>query len=265
MTPQLKHLDQVDGPMPEEVARIKRRLKQPTVRRVFITAILQPTGIAIAAAAAILLGALPGAAPLPPPPVAVEAALTEGDLSLTDDIQLTMSGQGTVTGTDDDVLISWDTGRIDVSVTPAQGIDLSVKTSEALISVVGTAFSVDRSFLGSQISVTHGVVTVECQDMTLHRLTAGASATCRAPATLGTVIRMRDLNTPADEVLAEIHRALANTTKKPQRGELLSHRYEVLLESGRQADALTAARAYLSEGHTLRAAELTLRLRDAAP
>lgn len=265
MKPLLKHLDQIDGPKPAEVARIKRRLSSEQHSRLLITAILTPAGLAMAAAAVILLGALPSAEPIPEPPPDVTAALSEGAVALTGQIQLTIAGQGTVSGTARDVTIDWQSGRIDVSVTPQQGIDLSVRTEDALISVVGTEFSVEHSALGSQVEVERGAVAVQCRDMTMHSLTAGQSVTCRAAATLGSVVQLQDMGAPADEVLAEIQRALASRPQKTTRGALLSEKIAVLLDSGRRAEAQAAAWVYLSEGHTAFADEFNALLRDAAP
>ncbi|MFT5680908.1 MAG: ferric-dicitrate binding protein FerR (iron transport regulator) [Myxococcota bacterium] len=259
----LQHLDDIDGPKTDEVERIRRRL---SARRPRVTAVLVPTGLAMAAAAALMLGALPSAALPGPPPVSVSAELTQaGAVALTEHIRLDIDGLGTVHGDANEVDIDWKQGSLSVTVTPDQGIDLTVRTDEASASVVGTTFSVDRSALGTAVLVTEGTVSVECADMTRHTLTAGNTALCLPLSAIGRVVTLLDTNAPSQAVLAEIQRGLSMDPPRSIRGELLSRQIEVLLEQGDRDAAAAVAWHYIHEGHTARAEKFTALAQEAHP
>ncbi len=262
MNPLLQRLDEIDGPRPDELRRIRRRL---AVQRPGTPALLARAGVAVAAAALLLL-ALPPPDPLPPPAAPLAAALSAaGTLELTGDIRLTVDGLGTVSGDTSDVDIDWRQGSLAVSVTPEQGIDLTVRTDEASIAVVGTVFRVERSALGTAVSVERGSVSVECADMTRHRISAGDTALCLPRAALGRALTLLESQAPPEEILTEIQRGLRLNPSRAVRGELLSLQAEVHLQQGDRAAAAAVAWRYLHEGHTTRADALSPLAREAYP
>ncbi|MDG1480399.1 MAG: FecR domain-containing protein [Myxococcota bacterium] len=263
MNPLLQHLDRIDGPTSEEAERIRRRL---SMRRPHVSSILIPTGLAVAAAAALLLGALPSATPPAAQPAPVSAALAQpGTVDLTPAVQLEIDGQGSASGDASDLDIAWKVGTLSVSVAPQHGVALTVNTEEANVSVVGTVFTVARGPLGTDISVTEGVVSVECVDMTRHRLGVGDTLRCLPRSAMRRVLTLRDQGAPTDVVLAELSRGLLLDSVKSIRGELLSLKIEVLLEQGSRPAAAAVAWQYLHEGHTARADHLSSLAQEAHP
>lgn len=265
MKPLLDHLEAIDGPTPEEVARIRRRLASHRPR---LSTIAVPLGLSMAAAAALMLGILPSAAPLAQTksPASLSASLVGGSIDLTSDVQLKIDGIGTVSGHDDDIDIAWRMGTLSVAVTPAQGIDLTVHTEDASVSVVGTVFEVTHSALGTTVSVSKGVVDVECADMTRHQVTSDQAVSCLPQkAHTGRMETLMDMAAPPEQVLEETRRVLAMKPEKAIRGEVLSMQIEVLLQSGSRADAAAVAWRYLEEGHTARAADLSALAQEAYP
>jgi ferric-dicitrate binding protein FerR (iron transport regulator) len=222
----------------------------------------------MAAAAALMLGVLPSVDPLEAAQASVmlEAELGTGSLALTSDVRLEIDGIGAVSGSEHDIDIAWRLGTLSVDVAPAQGIDLTVRTDDAFVSVVGTVFEVDHSVLGTTVTVTEGVVSVECADMSRHRITSGKVATCLPQkAHTGRMETLMEMGAPTELVLAETRRVLAMKPEKAVRGEILSVQIEVLLESGSRADAEAVAWRYLQEGHTARVAEFTSLAQEAYP
>jgi ferric-dicitrate binding protein FerR (iron transport regulator) len=78
------------------------------------------------------------------------------------DVQLHFEGRGELAATGKTHDITWQEGLLKVSVTPEQDIQLNVKTPEAMVSVVGTVFAVDRDLTGTTVSVERGRVSVRC-------------------------------------------------------------------------------------------------------
>ena len=263
MKPLLDHLDAIDGPTPEEIARIRRRLAAQRPRPLAIAA---PIALSLAAAAALLLGVLPSASPPAAAPEPLEGALDAGLLTLTPNVRLDIDGIGSVSGHAEEIDIVWQLGTLNVDVTPAQGIALTVRTENADVSVVGTVFAVEQTVLGTTISVTEGVVSIECADMTHHRLTSGETTTCLPQkAHTGRLETLMDMGAPPEQVLAETRRVLAMKPEKAIQGELLSAQIEVLLQSGNRAAAAAVAWRYLEEGHTARAADFSSLAQEAYP
>jgi len=268
--PLLDHLEAIDGPTPEEVARLRRRLavQRPSFQRPKLSHIVVPVGLSMAAAAALMLGVLPSVAPpsTAPAPMTLVSELSAGPIALTPDVRLEIDGIGSVSGSEDDIDIAWRLGTLSVSVTPAQGIDLTIHTADASVSVVGTIFEVEHSMLGTTVSVTEGVVAVECADMTQHQITSNTSITCLPQkAHTGRMETLMDMGAPPEKVLAETRRVLAMNPEKAVRGELLSAQIEVLLQEGNRAAAAAVAWRYLEEGHTARAADLSPLAQEAYP
>ena len=181
-------------------------------------------------------------------------------IQLTDDVRLTFDGLGSAGGSPDEPRIRWESGDLHVEVRPDRGVALVVETEDARIAVVGTAFDVRRSALGTTVAVDHGRVEVACADGTHRTLGAGEALTClptSAAAWTGRARALRAAQRPDAEVLEAVDRGLALCDADgPERGELLVLRLGVLIRAGRNAEAARTADEYLSAGFTAREAEV---------
>ena len=179
---------------PEELAAIRRRLravrsaqeqKRPPLR------LLSIGTVSMLAAAGLMM-----VMTRPSEPGIQQVALSAeqwSEVAASDDVLLGFSGQGDLqsTGTVHD--IDWRTGRLNVSVTPNQDINLTVSTPEALVSVVGTVFEVRRDALGTTVSVARGKVEVLCNNQSALYLTSEQTHTCLPTTALGLLNRALDL------------------------------------------------------------------------
>jgi hypothetical protein len=180
--------------------------------------------------------------------------------ALTELVRLDYQGAGTVDGTERTPHIRWEAGTLDVEVTPGAGVDLSVETDEALVHVVGTAFSVTRDAMGTKVAVTRGHVRVTCTGAASEQLVVGGQAEClpvRAAAWIGRVQALMAASRPVDEILSSVDRGISLAGPgDPATGELVAMRIRVLMDSSRYEDALAAAESYLASGATPRRAEV---------
>ena len=104
---------------------------------------------------------------------------------------LRYDGSGSLAGSTQAPEIRWDRGRIDLEVDPAAELSVSIETSEARVRVLGTVFAVERSPLGTNISVSRGRVQVDCQSGSSHTLVGGAMALCLPTTAAGMLGRSR--------------------------------------------------------------------------
>ena len=181
------------------------------------------------------------------------------DIALAPEVALHAVGRGHAGGTEQAPLIEWEEGQLSVEVTPERGVNLVVRTPEAVVTVVGTGFTVDRGALGTSVSVRHGKVQVDCVVGSSHLLGADASVECaptRPAALLGRARAQAARGDSADVVLETLDLAAQPDAPAPVSGEILALRVEVLRAAGRTPEALQVARQYLSEGHTPRRAEI---------
>lgn len=197
------------------------------------------------------------------PPSPLSERLTSEHLTereLTSAVRLGYQGAGTVSGTVRDPRIRWEAGTLDVAVAPGRGVALAVETDEAVVHVVGTAFTVTRDALGTAVAVTHGRVRVSCTGASTRELAAGERVEClpvRPAAWIGRAQALIARGRPTDEVLAAVDRGLGLAAPgDPAAGELVALRIRVLMEARRYADALAAAEAYLESGATPRRPEV---------
>lgn len=253
----------VGAPTPASIGLVQGRLQRTLRRRAW----LRRSGwaaITMAVAASALFvtwhQAPPPVAPEPDPPIAMTLGQpATGSAKPTKDVALSWSGGGDLTGTAHSPRIHWERGRLDVEVRPQAGVGLVVDTREARVSVIGTGFTVDRSPLGTDVVVSHGIVAVDCADGTSKRLTAGEQVLCLPNDLGGLLARARALHDshagPADELDA-VDRALSLGGPTAIRGELLARRIRLLLDLGRAEDATATAHQYLDEGHLPRKAEI---------
>lgn len=218
---------------------------------------LTRAGLGAAVALAITLGWLSW--PRPAPPIAVAIDTVSADYRLGPDVALHAEGRGHAGGTERAPLVEWEEGLLSVEVTPGAGIDLVVRTPEATVRVIGTGFTVERSALGTSVSVRHGEVQVDCVVGSQHRLGAEASVECAPTRPAGLLARARAQAARGDApqvVLATLDSASQPGTPAAILGEILALRIEVLRGSGAKEEALQAAMEYLERGYAPRRAEV---------
>ncbi len=186
---------------PEELAAIRRRLRRarsererPPLRLLSIGAL---TAMAAAGLAMVLWPSDPGVQQ-----VALSAEQWS-EVAASDDVLLGFAGQGDLQRTGKVHDIDWRTGRLSVSVTPNQDIDLTVSTPEAQVSVVGTVFEVRRDALGTTVSVERGKVEVLCDGQSALYLTSEQTHTCLPTTALGLLNRALDLKVDNPEAALE--------------------------------------------------------------
>lgn len=183
-----------------------------------------------------------------------------GAVAVSPDVRLAFDGTGSVGGTPRAPEIHWTSGRVHVEVTPARGIALVVDTREARVEVVGTGFDVERSALGTEVSVAHGRVNVRCADASAGSLGPGERMVClptTAAAWMGRARALAAAGAADADVLDAIDHGLARCAEpSPELGELLVLRLGVLLDAGRPDEARATAERYLASGATERLAEV---------
>ncbi len=159
-------------------------------------------------------------------------------------VALSFQGEGALGGTESAPDIEWRAGVLRVEVEPNKGVKLDVRTREALVRVVGTGFSVDRSALGTTVAVTHGRVSVECTGGASAMLGAGESTVClptTAAALLGRARALSEAGAAPSDVLEAVDLGLAATPGDSVREELDIARMEALAADGRWSEAWTSA------------------------
>jgi hypothetical protein len=249
------------GAQPDAMQRLAARMRAPRPRPAprWITGVA--AGLAAAAALAFSLWPDPALDPVLP---------ATGARALGSFVSVTLDGQGSARGTRRDLTVDWHQGRIAVEVEPDQGVSLRVLTEEAAVRVVGTGFSVHRSALGTEVSVRHGRVAVDCVDGPSASLGAEEAITCLPVTAAGALGRARALEgtVSAAALLVELDRALSRPdVAGAVASELQAMRTSALLREDRSDEALQAAEAALKMGAPTRALELhrvaaRLRLRN---
>jgi len=163
-------------------------------------------------------------------------------------LELRYDGSGMLGGSTRAPVIRWDRGRIDLEVDPAAGLSVSVETSEARVRVLGTVFAVERSPLGTNISVSRGRVQVDCESGSSHTLVGGAMALCLPTTAAGMLGRSRALSSDPEEALRALDLGLTLEPSDAIAGELHALRLDTLLTLDRLSEALEAAHAYVDVG-----------------
>lgn len=229
----LQRLTEAD---PMTLARIRRRIERP--RESSSKRALLGAAVAVAAAAIALWWAGSG---------------SDGPASLPiEHVSMALAGEGHVVGTREAPVLEWLSGRVDVSVTPHRGVDLTVRTPEAVVRVVGTVFAVERERRATRVSVSEGKVSVTCSGLPPVTIVAGGACTC-LPAELSELLsratELESAGAPAAERLQTIERALSLAEEGSLvRPELLARRISALADAGRREEALAEAEAYIASG-----------------
>ncbi|MES2638337.1 MAG: hypothetical protein V4850_02615 [Myxococcota bacterium] len=209
-----------------------------------------------ALAAASLLVARTTIEPVAPAPVAMASTLESGhgweiDTSIPN-VALSFDGTGTIEGQSDAPHIKWDSGLLNVEVTPDKGVRLAVFTREAEVRVVGTGFTVSRDTLGTRVDVRHGRVEVDCGAESTRALGAGDGVLCLPQSAAGLLGRARALQAsgaPGADALDALDRGLAIVG--PQAGvrdELTVRRIRALFDLARHGEVIDASRSYVTGG-----------------
>jgi ferric-dicitrate binding protein FerR (iron transport regulator) len=239
-------------PHPVQIARVRARIRAG--RRPVIPGWAAPAFGALSAAAAVLFGLWRITAAQ-----AITSVPLAGDLALTDAIQVHASGTGVATGAGKRWSLAWEQGEVSLEVAPGTGQQVSVRTREAEVRVIGTAFTVARDALGTAVSVDAGRVAVDCATGEHFELVPGASAECLPTTPIGLLARAHALaeagGPPADQ-LASLDRALALAPDGTVLGEIRASRLTPLVALGRIGDARQEASAYLADADAPRAVEV---------
>lgn len=177
----------------------------------------------------------------------------------TRDVALDFLGKGSIRGTSEAPELQWNSGTVRAEVTPNQGVDLTVRTPEATVQVIGTVFEVERGAPGTTVTVARGKVKVECDLGTAALLRPGQQHTCLPTTAAGLLGRARYLqrkSAPPAEILTAVELGLGRQGNDAVHFELRYVRVVVLAESGRRKAALRQASALLARGAGHRTDEL---------
>ena len=234
-------------PSLDSVRSLRQRLEERPARR---PSVLGPLtfGLAVGAAAAaalLLLLLRPSAAPALDQALVAEATLQQSEP--VPGLALEFLGLGHLGGTADAPELRWQAGTVQLDVRHEAGRALQVRTREATIRVVGTAFAVTRDALGTRTRVERGAVAVRCTGGPERTLEAGAAHTCPPITAAGMLARARALqggDGGAEPVLAAVERGLSMPgLQEAVSVELKIVEVEALRDAGRSREALDRARA----------------------
>lgn len=221
-------------------------------------------GLAAAGLAALIAAWFIVRSPEPPAPLALNEVLhsperlTEREPLPT--MALSYQGRGTLAGDRAAPRLSWDHGQLAVEVTPDTGTQLTIHTREALIQVVGTAFTVTRSGPRTDVEVHRGQVNVRCAAGGGAELLAGQSHRCGPASEAGWLALAHQLHSPSAEPAQALQAIESGLGIASPRGlvttELLALRAQVLADAGRLDEALAAVLVALDRPHPHRRNQL---------
>jgi hypothetical protein len=185
-------------------------------------------------------------------PRAEAAAVMASDIvtheALRDGVMAHYTGEGSFRRDGDDLDVTWSDGTLELEVAPGAGLDVEVRTDEALVQVVGTVFEVRRDVTGTHVQVSRGRVEVRCTGASQQVLSAGEEASCLPTTVAGLVNRATAL---AEAGNWQAVRATASLglervwPDNPLRDELLYRLAESAYQLGEHAAARDAAERYL--------------------
>jgi len=247
--PALDRFAEETEPEFESVHRVRARLRESLDEAPARSFVLAPllTGLALGAAAAALavVFLLPATGPAPFDRELVADAGPATDSGVTG-LALRFEGHGLLTGSEAAPRIVWQAGTVHLNVDPAAGLTVTVRTGEATVEVVGTAFEVERTALGTRVMVERGAVSVRCKRGEEGSITGGGTTFCLPATPAGMLARARllqDRRNPPAEVLAAADDGLDRGPRGAVREELRIVRIEALRDAGRLDEALVEARA----------------------
>jgi len=177
-----------------------------------------------------------------------------------DPYELSLRGEGTVAGTDDEPVVHWVSGTVSVRVDPEADVDLTVVTDEATVRVVGTVFDVHRDNHATTVTVSEGTVSVRCDGERSASVDAPHALRCLSSDPARLLLRttaLAEIGASAELRLETIERALDRTAETSALGgELMGQQVKALTDAGRTAAALEVGRRYLALGHLPRRSEI---------
>lgn len=246
----LRALARAEAPDAAEVAALHARLRQSPRRRT--PGVRLPVALALGAAAALGVVALRLAPRRLDRALVAEVEPVHEPLGAA--VAVTYEGRGAVAGVARDLEITWEAGRLRTDVAPGRGVALRVVTPEATVTVVGTAFTVDRDQRGTTVAVERGTVDLACRGEPRRALEAGLDRVCFRSAAAA-LQQARETADPA-VALEVLDRGLALGAEGPVAVELGLSRVERLQALGRTEEALQEAERLLEGGAAHRQAEL---------
>jgi len=248
------HLGLLPGAPPEAIVRVRAALLERQRDRASVNGwrwgwALVPLGVAAAAVSFVMSTPEP-APPAAPAPLAATLASdgSQGALQPTEDVRLSFHGTGSLSGTESAPRLAWESGSVEIAVTPDQQIDLRVQTREAEVRVLGTVFEVIRDARGTRVSVTEGKVSVDCQDGEDRVILAGERAECAPTTAAGLLGRARSFEAEGrhDQMLVAAEAGLARAEPgSAVAAELMVARISSLVALGSRAEALAQTQRYL--------------------
>ncbi len=250
--PAVRRFAEETEPELEDVRRVRARL-EGSLREAPKSAVWGPLagGLGLGGAVAALMLVL--LVDFGPPELSGEL-MAEAGRTVTEapveGLTLHFDGHGTLAGDAAAPRIVWTAGSLHVDVDPDAGLAVRVTTGEATVSVIGTAFDVTRSALGTRVAVDRGRVAVSCKRGEDGDLEAGQSTFCLPPTAAGMLARARALQdkaAPTPQILGAVDDGLGRDPTPPVREELRVVKIEALRDAGRTAEALIEARALAGE------------------
>ena len=215
--------------------RVLARLSEPA-RRSWRLPVLAGAGLAAAAALAMVLW----------PPAQLDAQLAGAEwssLQVSDHINMDFKGRGQLRGDEENASLDWTEGIVRIEVDPNEGVQFTVNTPEAQVSVLGTMFSVERAGEFTTVLVERGRVSVACLGGAMAVYGPGETASCPVLSAGALLARARS-ESPL-EALATLDEGLAVEPSAVIEGEIRALRLETLLTLERHPEALAEARTYL--------------------
>jgi ferric-dicitrate binding protein FerR (iron transport regulator) len=249
-------------PSMEQLRALRARLDARPVRAQTGSAPLL-TGVVLGALGAVLLLLLLSGLPSPSGALLdreLDAEAVPLHLEPVTGLSLDVEGRGRLGGTERAPRVDWQSGVLRVAADGRALRRFTVRTGEALVTVRGTRFVVDRDPLGTHVEVSSGEVSVVCGNADERFLGPGGSLLCKPTSAAGMLARARalqGLDAPVGPVLDAASAGLGMTGLQPDVAiELKIVRIETLRSGDRVLEALEEARL-LAEDAAYRTDEVT--------
>ncbi len=252
MTGDLRRFGEETRPSEAAAARVHARAVETADGRRYrqlVAALRRPRLAAGAGLAVAAVGLIATFVAAPPPATPLHAELSatvDWETHVASDaVRMHFKGRGTLSGTEQAPDLEWESGTVRLAVSPEAGVDLHVRTPEAVVRVLGTRFAVRRDSRGSRVEVGRGLVSVHCADGTDLELTPGKEHTCVPVSAAGLLARAQSLDAelaPLSQVLGALDKGLARVASQdPVAAELSFHRVSAYAGRGLFEEALAAA------------------------
>lgn len=245
-------LSRMPGADPTAAARVHGRIEATLARPSAPPSAgvqLAKVGVVMGVVAAVVAAWL--TTTTPPPPAPLDAVLEPGGtLPEIPGLTLGVGGRGQLSGTTTAPRLEWLEGQL-VATVRVGGAPLVIRTREAEATVEGaSSVYLHRNRLGTTVSAVSAAVSVHCAGGTPLDLQPGQRHTCWPASAAGLLARAEQLaadGASLDDRLATLDAAVALPASDAETASLGVARVEALLDHGRSADALAAARAVLDD------------------